>query len=615
MSTIASLREASKSFGARTLFSTISLSLSQGERVGLIGANGSGKSTLLRILAGIEKPDSGELILRRQARLAYLAQEDSFEPGRTVEQVVAEPLTPMLGHGLTEAELYTRVGSALSKIGFIDHAQAADGLSGGWTKRLALARALVQEPDLLLLDEPTNHLDLESVLWLEKLLSGARFGFVVVSHDRCFLENVATRVIELDRAYPEGYLSVDGPYSAFLEKREEFLAAQAGLETALASKVRREIEWLRRGPKARTTKAKARIDEAGRLTKELAETRARNAQAAKTGIDFTASARQTKRLAVAEGVAKSLGGRTLFSGLDVVLSPGRRLGLVGANGSGKSTLLRILSGQDSPDQGSVNFAPALQVAVFDQNREQLDKDQPLRKAFAPHGDSVVYRDRSLHVASWAKRFLFRPEQLDLPVGILSGGEQARVLIARLMLRPADVLFLDEPTNDLDIPTLEVLEESLSDFPGAVVLITHDRYLLDSVSTVLLGLDGEGGAEYFADYAQWEAAREERERMAREAAASKPKAEAARPKGGEKKKKLTYKEQREWDSMEEAIAVAEETLAERQAGLADPAVASDHGELQARLILVEEAQAEVDRLYARWAELEEKQGDADAAGTG
>jgi len=621
MSTIVSLREAAKSYGARTLFSDISLTLSDGERVGLIGANGSGKSTLLRILAGMEKPDTGERTLRRQARLAYLAQADVFTPGMTVETAVAEPLMPLLGAGLSEVEVHTRVGAALSRAGFTDPGQSVDGLSGGWTKRLALARALVQEPDVLLLDEPTNHLDLESILWLEKFLAGSRFACMVVSHDRYFLENVTNRTIDLSGAYPDGYLCVNGPYSVFLEKREEFLTAQAGREQALAGVVRREIEWLRRGPKARATKAKARIDQAGRLIKELADTRGRNAQANRAGIDFTGSGRQTKRLIVAEGLAKSVGAdggrRTLFRDVDIVVSPGLKLGLVGPNGSGKSTLLRILAGEDQPDAGSVSRAAALQVAVFDQNREQLDCEQTLRRAFVAHGDAVVYRDRSIHVAAWAKRFLFRPEQLDLPVGLLSGGEQARLLIARLMLRPADVLFLDEPTNDLDIPTLEILEESLMDFPGAVVLITHDRYLLDTVSTVLLGLDGQGGAEVYADYAQWEAARRGagkatggRDQPGREDGGGVCPRGSAPTRGDqtavEKKKRLTYKEQREWDSMEENISLAEKILAKHREELEDPAVACDHDELQARLVRQEEAQAEVDRLYARWAELESKQ---------
>jgi len=605
-SAVVTLREIAKSHGARTLFTDISLTVSENERIGLIGVGGSGKSTLLRILAGLSAPDAGERTLRRQAKLAYLAQEDVFPPGLTVEEAVTLPLLPL---GLSEAERHTRAGAALSRAGFTDHTQSVDSLSGGWTKRLALSQAFVQEPDVLLLDEPTNHLDLESVLWLEKFLISCRFAFVVVSHDRAFLENVATRTIELGQAYPDGFLSVDGPYSAFLEKREEFLAAQAGRERSLAARARREIEWLRRGAKARTTKAKGRIDDASRLMRELAETRGRNAALGRAGIDFTGSGRQTKRLLAAEAVTKHVpsatGERTLFKNVELVLSPGLRLGLVGANGSGKSTLLRILAGQEKPDAGKIIRAPALAVAMFDQKREHLDRDMLLRRAFAPHGDSVMYRGQSIHVASWAKRFLFRPEQLDLPVGLLSGGEQARVLIARLMLRPADVLLLDEPTNDLDIPTLEVLEESLLDFPGAVVLITHDRFLLDTVSTVLLGLDGHGGAEAYADYAQWEEAGEETERARAQAAKEERPVKTARP-ARTPVKKLTWKEQREWDGMEQAILTVELRLGDAQTRLEDPSVASDPGELQRRLAAVEEAQAEVERLYARWAELETKQ---------
>jgi ATP-binding cassette subfamily F protein uup len=595
MSAIVSLRGLSKSFGARALFQDLSLTVSDGERVGLIGANGSGKSTLLKIMAGIETADAGERVTRRQAALAYVPQRDVFTPGAPVFGVVAEACPP-----LPEADLHLRVGQALSVTGFSDPRQKADALSGGQSKRLALARALVTEPDLLLLDEPTNHMDLESILWLEKLLSQARFACVVISHDRAFLENAATRTVELGRAYPGGTLAVDGPYSAFLEKREEFLAAQAGLERALATKVRREIEWLRRGAKARTTKAKGRIGQAGRLMDDLAEARERNAARGRAGIDFTGSGRQTRRLVSAEGVGKSLGGRALFTGLDVLLSPGDRLGIAGPNGAGKTTLLRVLAGGEEPDMGGVSFAPSLATAVFGQRREQLDPDVTLKQALAPHGDSVVYRGRLVHVATWAKRFLFSPAQLDLPVGLLSGGEQAKLLIARLMLRPADVLFLDEPTNDLDIPTLEVLEESLLDFPGAVALITHDRCLLDAVSTRVLGLDGRGGARFYADHAQFE---EHRLEIEREAAPEKQKPAPARDKPV--RKKLTYKEQREYDSMEEAIARAEESLEAASAALEDPAVASDHAELASRLERFEAAKAKADGLYARWAELEEK----------
>ena len=297
----------------------------------------------------------------------------------------------------------------------------------------------------------------------------------------------------------------------------------------------------------------------------------------------------------------------MFADLDIVLSPGVRLGLTGPNGSGKSTLLRVLAGEEQPDAGRVSRAPGLDIVVFDQKREQLDKNQILRHAFTPDADSVMYRGQPVHVVTWAKRFALRPEQLDLPVGLLSGGEQARVLIARLMLRPADVLLLDEPTNDLDIPTLEMLEESLLEFPGAVVLITHDRSLIDRVSTVLLGLDGTGRSTVYADYAQWEEdflAREKAE--TRQAKAKDEKTSKAKSRvEPATKKKLSFKEQREYDGMEEAILQAEQALETARTALEDPTIASDGDELARRLAIFQADEAEVGRLYARWEELSAK----------
>jgi len=292
-----------------------------------------------------------------------------------------------------------------------------------------------------------------------------------------------------------------------LERREEFLEVQAKQQESLATKVRREVEWLRRGPKARTGKSRARVDSAGRLIEALSASMSRS-RTATAKIDFTASDRKTKRLIETEGIAKTLGGRRLFQNLNLVLSPGVRIGLVGANGSGKTTLLKILEGKMEPDEGAIRRADRLQIVSFAQDRgEHLNLETNLRRTLCPDGDSVIYRERPIHVAAWAKRFLFRDEQLEMPVSRLSGGERARVMIARLMLASADLLLLDEPTNDLDIPTLEVLEESLLEFAGAVVLVSHDRYMLDRVSTIVIGLDGgEGGV--FADYSQWEESRNE-----------------------------------------------------------------------------------------------------------
>ena len=368
--------------------------------------------------------------------------------------------------------------------------------------RLALARALARQPDLVLLDEPTNHLDVPGIVGLERLLRAAPFGYVVATHDRAFLRAVADELIEINRVYPGGYFRAAGSYDEFADRREQFLQAQARRQEAVANQVRRETEWLRRKESAQRSKSASRIQDAARRRAELAELKARTASAEAAGIDFIATGRQTRKLLKATGIAKSLGGRTLFANLEVALAPGTKLGVLGPNGSGKSTLLRVLAGEVAPDAGTLNRADGLRAVMFEQGRGTLDLSAPLRKSLCANGDRVVYRDRSLHVAAWAKQFLFRPEQLDMPVGSLSGGEQARVRVAQLMLQPADLLLLDEPTNDLDIPALEVLEESLAEFPGALVLVSHDRDLMDRLCTAVVGLDGRGGAALYGSVGQW-----------------------------------------------------------------------------------------------------------------
>jgi ATP-binding cassette subfamily F protein uup len=603
MPPLLSCQNLSKSFGAAPLFEGITIAVQDDDRLGLIGPNGSGKSTLLKIFAGLETADAGERAVSKGIRLAYLPQADRFEPGISALRAIIDAQQDL---PLEAFEKEAEARALLAKAGFPDPEQSVDTFSGGWRKRLAIVRELVKKPDLLLLDEPTNHLDVEGILWLEEYLNSSRQAFVVITHDRYFLENVTRRIVELDRKYPQGYFSVAGNYSEFLTRREEFFTSQASYQESLSNKVRKEIEWLRRKAPARTRKSQARIDEAGRMKDELAEMKSRGNLQNAPRIDFSGSQRKTKELVALEGISKSRGGRTLFRDLTVTLTPGTRLGLLGPNGSGKTSLLRLVTGEDAADAGTVRTAEDLQMVLFDQNRQQLDKAATLRQVLAPAGgEGVIYRGQSLHIAAWAKRFLFRAEQLDRKVGTFSGGEQARMLIARLMLTPADILLLDEPTNDLDIPTLELLEESLLEFPGALVLVTHDRYLLDRVSTMVLGLDGEGGSGFFADFAQWRAAEEERESARKqvqetEKASAEPKRAAA-----PKPKKLTYAEQLEFDKMEETILQAETSLAACQEKLNDPSNASNASLLQALAADVTKAQQEVDRLYARWAELEEK----------
>ena len=601
MPPILNARGLAKSYGASPLFQNVSFTVSEGDRIGLIGPNGSGKSTLLGILAAQIDPDEGELAVRKRVRMSFVVQSSEFVAGSSIRQVVESALERT---AVPQDERANRMAEVLGRAGFQDLDADAASLSGGWRKRLAIVETLVQIPDVLLLDEPTNHLDLAGIELLEEEIQAGSFACVIVSHDRYFLENVATEMAELSRVYPDGILRVHGNYSEFLVKKEEFLHAQEKRQEALENRVHTEIEWLRRGPKARTSKSKARIDQAHELMNELADLNART-RTATARIDFSASERQTKRLIELHDVAYEIGGQPLFQGLNFILTAGTRLGLVGSNGSGKTTLLRLLRGEVLPGSGEIRRADALKMVYFDQNRP-LDLSLTLRRALAPDSDSVIYQDRVIHVAAWAARFLFTGDQLNQPVERLSGGERARVLIAQLMLQPADVLLLDEPTNDLDIPTLEILEENLLEFPGALVLVTHDRYMLDRVATTVLGLDGLGGAERFADYTQWDNWQQERIQTVRNAVTARKPPKPAASSLSPGKRKLSYLEAREYAGMEQRIADAEDAVRTRQTAADDPAIATDATRLVEAHRELEEAQKALDLLYERWHALEEKQ---------
>ena len=603
-----------KRFGAVPLFQDISFSVQDGDRIALIGPNGAGKSTLLAVLAGEMEPDTGELAVRKRARIGYVRQISEFPPKVTVRGVIERALEDA---AVPAEEREQRLRETLGRGGFVDAGtdgvrmdSEAASLSGGWRKRLSIAEAMVLNPDVLMLDEPTNHLDLEGIEWLENVLRAASFAVVVVSHDRYFLEAVANEVVELSRAYAEGLLRVKGSYSRFLEERENYMESQQRMQEGLRNRVKTEIEWLRRGPKARATKAKARIDNAHGLIAKLADVDSRM-RTSNAGIAFDATDRQTKRLIEMDDVSITLGGREILHEVSFALVNGARLGLCGPNGSGKTTLLRAMTGDIPVSKGEVKRAASLRVVYLSQMRE-LDEKLTLRRALAPDADAVVYQGRVTHVASYAAKFLFSGEQLNQPVERLSGGERARVLIARLMLQPADVLMLDEPTNDLDIPTLETLEEALLEFPGALVLVTHDRYLLDRVSNVVLGLDGRGNAELFADYLQWEAWRAEGGGRRAQSGANGGAARAgdsavAAPSAGGAKKKLSYMEQREWDGIDAKVAAAEAKLEAAQERLGDEDVVMDPVKLTEALAELETANAEHDVVLARWMELSEKVG--------
>ena len=583
----------SKSYGAQPLFTDISLQVFDNERLGLIGPNGAGKTTFLKILADLEVADSGEISRKRNIHMIYLPQDDVLGSEKTIEETLFHDIPKEL-----EAwQVSRRRQEIMSLIGVDNTKQKVKTLSGGWRKRLAIGQALFQKPELLLMDEPTNHLDLEGILWLEKLLKDAPFAFVLVSHDRFFLENTTNRIVELNQRYPEGFLKVEGNYSAFVEKREKCIHEQAKLETVLSNKVRREIEWLRRGPKARASKARYRIEKAHQLGENLAAVKGRNAKNRSVDIAFDTTHRKTKKLLDAQDLRKTLGGKLLFGNLSLKLAPGIRIGVMGKNGTGKSTLIQILNGNLAPDAGSVKVAEGLQVLTFDQKRELSEGSQTLRQALSPEGDTVIYQGRSFHVTAWAKRFLFQKDQLDMPVSGLSGGERARVLIANLTLQPADILLLDEPANDLDIPTLEVLEESLEEFSGAIVLITHDRFLMGRLCDLLLYLDGDGGAEYFADYDQWLQYRKNG------LLATSQSGESSQSLPNNKPQKLAYEERKELNRIEKQIEKAEGIVDNLQRQLHDPKIMCDADQLAERYAEHQEAQKKVEQLYERWEELE------------
>jgi ATP-binding cassette subfamily F protein uup len=588
MSSLLGIQQLSKSFGSKPLFKDLSFTISSGDRIGLIGPNGSGKSTLLKILAGLEDADEGQITKRQGLSIGYASQSPEFE-AKPLEELLKNVKSPG-----DENERLTRARILLSKAQFQDFTLDASLLSGGLKKRLDIARALMQEPDILLLDEPTNHLDLEGILWLEKFLKREKITYLLISHDRYFLENTANKIIEINTCYPEGLFISEGGMKAFHEHKEAFLLGQLERQRSLSLTVRDEIDWLRRSPKARTTKSSARIQKAHELIGELSDVKERNKQN-KVALGFAASERETRKLLTAKNLGKSLGDKLLFKGLDITLSPGTRLGIVGGNGTGKTTLLRILAGEINQDIGTIKTCDDLQLVYFDQHREKIPMDATLKDALSPNSDMVEYLGHPIHVNGWAKKFLFHPDRLLLPVKTLSGGERARILIARLMLKPADILFLDEPTNDLDIQTLEVMEESLNEFPGAVVLISHDRCLMDKVCNQIVGLGLSQTPEFFADYTQWEM---HKPSIIKEAPQKEEKKELSKP-IAVKAKKLSYKEQKELEGMEKAILALEEEILRLQNEL-EKQDSSQSYELYKSL---GEAQKNLDASFERWQYLE------------
>ncbi|HZH13629.1 MAG TPA: ABC-F family ATP-binding cassette domain-containing protein [Archangium sp.] len=624
------------SFGSRTVFQGLTLTIEEGERVGLVGVNGSGKSSLMKILAGVARADAGELQLRRGARVTYLPQEPEFAPGATVASELSVAQGPLRDALATQAELIRRMESTpadaqgklmeqlstlsdkieqlggwdtehhaktlLDRLGVKDWDRPVAELSGGLRKRVAIARALLTRPDMLMLDEPTNHLDADTVDWLEEELDKLPGSLLLVTHDRYFLDGLVDRIVEIQPG--EGVVSYPGNYEAYVEQK---LVAQENASVAQHKRERwiaQEVAWLRKGPEARRTKSKARIDRARKLMEEKGFQRPKVA-----GLQVMQAPRLGHTVIEAEDVRKSYGERNVLKGVNLLLQRGERVGLVGPNGVGKTTFLRVLLGEMPPDSGKVVIGKNTKVAYYDQTRASLDPEQTVYEAASPRGDDwVELGDQRVALRDYLDDLLFPVPMQRMKVKALSGGERNRLLLARLFLEGANVLVLDEPTNDLDIVTLNILEGLLLNFTGSVLLVTHDRYFLDKVATSILAFEGDGKVvRYEGNFAMYRRLKEQAQ--ARAAASPAPSAKKAEPvpqaeaKQARKPGKLSYKEQRELDGMESAIEAAETRKAELEAQLVDPSVyssASKAAEVQRELGVTA---AEVERLYARWQELQ------------
>lgn len=599
MATLLNVHKLEKSFAAKTLFSDISFGIETGQRIGLIGPNGAGKTTLLKILSGKAKTDSGQVTLSRGLRLGYLEQNPTFSEGESVfEAVISGSEDPY------EPETLGLASELISRLELNDR-EAGEGklvseLSGGWKKRVALARELVKRPDLLLLDEPTNHLDLISILWLENYLNqNTQMALLMVTHDRLFLQKTCNVIYDLDPKNPDGILKFTGPYAEFLDYKATTMEAMQKLEANRKNYLRQETAWLRRGSIARQTKQTARINRAGDLKEEVDALKAQNRNN-KLNVEFAELDRSPKRMIEAKNISKNIDGRFLFKDFSFLVGPKTRVGLVGKNGSGKSTLIRMLIGQEKPETGSVFINEDVKVAYFEQQKQELQQDVSVLKTICPEGDYVHVQGQPIFAKSYLYRFNFKSEQMDLPVRRLSGGEQSRLMIAKLMMQTEPILVLDEPTNDLDINTLDVLQEALRDFPGAVILVTHDRFFMDQVANRIVALtENNGEVLQFADFFQWEEWYNSVGIKQKFKPEAKSQSSDATPVA---KAKLSYKDQREFDTMEATIQEAEKKVAELEEKLNQTEVQSDFAKLQELGLELTQAQARVEKLYKRWEEL-------------
>jgi ATP-binding cassette subfamily F protein uup len=575
-----SINSLGKDFGIKPLFNEVTFVIEQNKRIGLVGRNGSGKTTLLKIICGLEDPDRGQIVKRKGLNLQYVQQIAKFPEEKTAIDFLIES-TNSPEHACKTLLIESGLNSYDTQI---------KNLSGGMQKRLALVRAFLEQADLIVLDEPTNHLDIPGILWLEQKLLNFNGSVLFVSHDRFFIEKIAESTVEIDSRFKGGYIQTPGGFSALEEKKQEVLNQLRSTKDSLHNKVRREIDWLRAGVKARTTKSKSRIDEAHRMINEL-QTMQLNERDIELG--FSATKRKTKELIKLEKVS---GGynleNILWNNLSMTLYPGSRYGIVGPNGSGKTTLLKSIIGEVLVLKGNISRASNLNISYFSQMRDSLDPNITVQKYLADDGDSIVFDNHYIHVATWAKRFGFNPDQLKSVVSELSGGEQARLLLSKLGLTSADVLVFDEPTNDLDIPTLEILEKGIIEFPGAVLIVSHDRYLMSRVCTSILGFTQRGQLLEFADYLQYEMAWDE---------------QSSNQKFIEEKKNVTttnndFFNKKEIQSLERKISTLEQKISNKQIELNLPENSANSDKLISIQSEIDSLSTQLEELMNRWFEI-------------
>jgi ATP-binding cassette subfamily F protein uup len=595
---LVTLDRVSIAYGHLPLLDEVAMQIDPRERVSVIGRNGTGKSTLLKILAGEIAPDAGTVWRQPSTRVARLEQDVPLSAHRSVFDVVAEGHT----HHLEEDEAWLRehhVELILSRLELPADA-IVDTLSGGWRRRVLLARALVGQPDLLLLDEPTNHLDIDAIQWLESFLAEYEGAVMFVTHDRAFLQRLATRIIELDRGQ---LTSWPGNYATYLRRKEEALANEQIVAEKFDKKLAEEEAWLRQGIKARRTRNEGRVKA---LEAMRAERAARREQAGNVRLQVEQADQSGKLVFEAKGITKAFAGAPIIRAFSTRVIRGDRIGLIGPNGAGKTTLLRILLGELTPDAGEIRLGANVQIAYYDQQREQLDPERTVFDTVGEGNDTVTSNGRTRHVHAYLRDFLFSDERARSPVKALSGGERNRLLLARLFTRPSNVLVLDEPTNDLDLETLELLEEQLVEWPGTLLLVSHDRAFLDNVVTSTFVFEGDGRVqEYVGGYEDWVRQRLAEKVRLKPDTAERPAAEKPKTtKIAVRLKKLSFKEQRELDGLPAVI----EALESEQRALADRIAAPDFYKeaadaIKQSLARVDKLQRELSAVYARWSELD------------